>query len=421
MRKFFSAYLIIIIILNLILPNYVYAKNNAPEIVGPTAVLIDFTSGQVLYDKNMNQKMYPASTTKILTAILAIENGKLDDIVTASDNVTKVDGNSIFLSPGEKMTLRDLLYALLLESANDAAIAIAEHIGGSVENFARMMNQKAKEIGTKNSNFVNPNGLPDQNHYSTPYDMALIGRYAMENKEFSKIVSTLHYTIPPTNKMDKERDLWLSNRLLKPSSYHYDGADGIKTGYTTIAQQVLVASAVRNNHRLISVIMGDTGTNIWTDTIKLLDYGFNNFDLVKLNNQNELITYATIGKSQFKLPLTAKNDFYYEIPKNEKDNIKSEIILNKNLKAPISKGNVLGNIVYKLNGKEIGSVELVANESVYKNIWGTYYNESKTQVIKNNHLKLVNLLFGFFLLLIAFVLLKKRRFKKKKNYIFSKY
>ncbi|MGB9678681.1 MAG: D-alanyl-D-alanine carboxypeptidase family protein [Thermoanaerobacteraceae bacterium] len=421
MRRFFSAYLIIIIILNLILPNYVYAKDNAPEIVGPTAVLIDFTSGQVLYDKNMNQKMYPASTTKILTAILAIENGKLDDIVTASDNVTKVDGNSIFLSPGEKMTLRDLLYALLLESANDAAIAIAEHIGGSVENFARMMNQKAKEIGAKNSNFVNPNGLPDQNHYSTPYDMALIGRYAMENKEFSKIVSTLHYTIPPTNKMDKERDLWQSNRLLKPSSYHYDGADGIKTGYTTIAQQVLVASAVRNNHRLISVIMGDTGTNIWTDTIKLLDYGFNNFDLIKLNNQNELITYATIGKSQFKLPLTAKNDFYYEIPKNEKDNIKSEIILNKNLKAPISKGNVLGNIVYKLNGKEIGSVELVAKESVYKNIWGTYYNESKTQVIKNNHIKFINLLFGFVLILIAFVLLKKRRFKKKKNYIFSKY
>lgn len=422
MKRLLIFFTVILILLNRIVFIYAEVQDPKPQIVGPTAVLMDFTTGQVLYDKDMHKRMYPASTTKILTAIIAIDKGNLDDVVTASDNVTKVDGNSIYLSPGEQLTLRQLLYALLMDSANDAAIAIAEHIGGSVENFAKMMNEKAREIGAKDSNFVNPNGLPDNNHYSTPYDMALIGRYAMQNAEFRKIVNTIHYQIPPTNKFDKVRDLWLSNRLIKPTNFHYEGADGIKTGYTLAANQVLVASAVRNDHRLISVIMGDEGTNIWTDTIKLLNYGFDNFNLVKKNNKGEIMTYIDIGKADFKLPLIAKDNFYYEVPKNEEDNIKSEIILNKNIKAPISKNAVLGYIKYTLNGKEIGIIPLLAKESVYKNIWGTYYNSNRTQVVKSaNYAEPSKFIFGLVILFVAFLLWRKKKIRNRKRYIFSKY
>ncbi|KHO62186.1 D-Ala-D-Ala carboxypeptidase [Thermoanaerobacter sp. YS13] len=420
MKKILIFLIVLFIVIGQITP--IYAITQKPEIVGPTAVLMDFTTGQVLYDKNMHKRMYPASTTKILTAIIAIERGNLNDIVTASDNVTKIDGNSIYLSPGEKLTLEQLLYAIMLESANDAAIAIAEYIGGSVENFAKIMNEKAKEIGAHDSHFVNPNGLPDENHYSTPYDMALIARYAMQNPEFRKIVTTIHYQIPPTNKFEKVRDLWLSNRLIKPSSFHYEGADGVKTGYTVAAGQVLVASATRDGHRLISVIMGDQGTNIWTDTIKLLDYGFQNFTLVKKTEKGEVVTYIDLGKSHFKLPLIAKEDFYYEVPKGQENSIEAQIILNKNIKAPINKGETLGYIKYTLNEKEIGTNPLIAAESVYKNFWGNYYMEVQSSEVKNiiytNPVKFIS---GTAILGIAFILWRRRKIRNRKKYIFSKY
>ncbi|AIS52118.1 D-alanyl-D-alanine carboxypeptidase DacB [Thermoanaerobacter kivui] len=420
MKKILIFLIAILIVIGQITP--IYATTQKPEIVGPTAVLMDFTTGQVLYDKNMHKRMYPASTTKILTAIIAIERGNLDDIVTASDNVTKIDGNSIYLSPGEKLTLKQLLYALMLESANDAAIAIAEYIGGSVQNFAKIMNEKAKEIGAHDSHFVNPNGLPDENHYSTPYDMALIARYAMQNAEFRKIVSTIHYQIPPTNKCDKVRDLWLSNRLIKPSSFNYEGADGVKTGYTVAAGQVLVASATRDGHRLISVIMGDQGTNIWTDTIKLLNYGFENFSLVKKVQKGKLITYVNLGKSQFKLPLIAKNDFYYEVPKGQENSIESQIILNKDIKAPINKGDILGYIKYTLDGKEIGTNPLIAAESVYKNFWGNYYGDVQPSGVRNiMYVRPVKFIVGTTSLGIAFILWRRRKIRNRKKYIFSKY
>lgn len=420
MKKILIFLIVLFIVIGQITP--IYAITQKPEIVGPTAVLMDFTTGQVLYDKNMHKRMYPASTTKILTAIIAIERGNLNDIVTASNNVTKIDGNSIYLSPGEKLTLEQLLYAIMLESANDAAIAIAEYIGGSVENFAKIMNEKAKEIGAHDSHFVNPNGLPDENHYSTPYDMALIARYAMQNPEFRKIVTTIHYQIPPTNKFEKVRDLWLSNRLIKPSSFHYEGADGVKTGYTVAAGQVLVASATRNGHRLISVIMGDQGTNIWTDTIKLLDYGFQNFTLVKKTEKGEVVTYIDLGKSHFKLPLIAKEDFYYEVPKGQENSIEAQIILNKNIKAPINKGETLGYIKYTLNEKEIGTNPLIAAESVYKNFWGNYYMEVQSSEVKNTmYTNPVRFITGTTILGIAFILWRRRKIRNRKKYIFSKY
>ncbi|MBP2072646.1 D-alanyl-D-alanine carboxypeptidase (penicillin-binding protein 5/6) [Thermoanaerobacterium butyriciformans] len=418
MKKTFTFIMAFIFLISFI-PR-VYAIESPPQIVGPTAVLMDFTTGQVLYDKNMHQKMYPASTTKILTAIIAIEKGKLNDVVTVNDDVKNIDGNSIYLVPGEQLTLEQLLYAMLLESANDAAIAVADHIGGSVQVFADMMNKKAKEIGANDSHFVNPNGLPDNNHYSTPYDMALIARYAMENATFRKIVSTIHYQIPPTNKFDKPRDLWISNRLIKPSSFHYDGADGVKTGYTIAANQVFVGSATRNGHRLISVIMGDVGTNIWSDTIKLLNYGFNNYTLVNPLEKDSIVTYADVGKVKFKLPLIAKDSFYYAVPKGEENNIKSNITLEDNIKAPIKKGAVLGKIDFTFDGKSIGSVQLVADESVYKNYLGTYYNSDGTTIIKDYGTirSYIELILGLFAILVSVVLWRRKRAKNR--FIFIK-
>lgn len=418
MKKTFTFIMTFIFLISFI--PHIYASESPPQIVGPTAVLMDFTTGQVLYDKNMHQRMYPASTTKILTAIIAIEKGKLSDVVTTNDDVRNIDGNSMYLVPGEKLTLEQLLYAMLLESDNDAAIAVADHIGGSIQGFADLMNKKAKEIGANDSHFVNPNGLPDNNHYSTPYDMALIARYAMENATFRKIVSTMHYQIPPTNKFDKPRDLWISNRLIKPTSFHYDGADGVKTGYTVAANQVFVGSATRNGHRLISVIMGDKGTNIWSDTIKLLNYGFNNFSLVNPLEKDSIVTYAEVGKVKFKLPLIAKNSFYYVVPKGEENDIKSTITLNNSIKAPIQKGTVLGQINYTFDGKSIGSVQLIANESVYKNYLGTYFNDNKTTVVRDDSTirSYVELLLGIFAIFASIALWRKRRAKNK--FIFIK-
>ncbi|KAA5806739.1 D-alanyl-D-alanine carboxypeptidase [Thermoanaerobacterium thermosaccharolyticum] len=418
MKKSFTFIMAFIFLISFI--PHVYAIESPPQIVGPTAVLMDFTTGQVLYDKNMHQKMYPASTTKILTAIIAIEKGKLNDVVTVNDDVKNIDGNSIYLVPGEKLALEQLLYAMLLESSNDAAIAVADHIGGNVQAFADMMNKKAKEIGANGSHFVNPNGLPNNNHYSTPYDMALIARYAMGNATFRKIVSTIHYQIPPTNKFDKPRDLWISNRLIKPSSFHYDGADGVKTGYTIAANQVFVGSATRNGHRLISVIMGDEGTNIWSDTINLLDYGFNNYTLVNPLEKDSIVTYADVGEVKFKLPLIAKDSFYYAVPKGEENNIKSSITLDNNIKAPIKKGTVLGKIDFTFDGKSIGSVQLVADESVYKNYLGTYYNSNRTTIIKDYGTirSYIELILGLFAILVSVVLWRRKRAKNR--FIFIK-
>lgn len=420
MKNFLLSFLVFILLINYI--PHVYAIEEKPQIVGPTAVLMDFTTGQVLYDKNMHQRMFPASTTKILTAIIALEKGNLSDIVTANDDVTKIDGNAMYLVPGEQLSLEQLLYAMLLESANDAAVAIADHIGSSIEGFADLMNKKAKEIGANDSHFVNPNGLPNENHYATPYDMALIARYAMNNETFRKIVSTMHYQIPPTNKFNKPRDLWISNKLIKPTSFHYDGADGVKTGYTVAANQVFVGSATRNGHRLISVIMGDEGANIWSDTIKLLNYGFNNYNLVKLVDKGTIVTYAEIGKVKFKLPLVSKDAFYYEVPKGEENSIKSKVELNNDINAPIKKGTILGFLKYTLDGKEIGSVQLLANETVHKNSIGTYYNESKTNVVKDHNkiMTYIEFFSGLLVVLLAALLWRKKKIKAKSKYIFTK-
>ncbi len=244
-----------------------FAANGEPNVVAASAAVIDSYTGEFLFLKNENALQYPASSTKILTALLVIESGDLDKLVTVDISDTKVEPTKLELKPGEQYTRRQLLYGMLLKSANDVAMALARDNAGSVEAFAEKMNRRAAELGATNSHFVNPNGLHDTAHYTTAHDLALIAREAMEQPFFRQIVGTVYYTWKsPTGVVEQLRN---HNRLLR----HYVGCNGLKTGYTRAAQQVLVSSALREGHEVISVVLHTDKPGIWEDSKALLTYG----------------------------------------------------------------------------------------------------------------------------------------------------
>ncbi len=258
------------------------------QIKSETAVLIDAETGQVLFAKDMHKKMYPASITKIMTALLALENGNLQDKITMTEQAVFSIGRGtshIALDVDEEITLEQALYALAIESANDAANGIAENIGGSLSVFTSLMNKRALELGALNTNFVNAHGLPDEQHYTTAYDMARITMEAAKIPEFKKIFSTLDYEIPPTNKQTEVRYLHSTNAMLR-GEYRYDGILAAKVGWTQIAQHTRITVAKRNNRTLIVVVMKTASKNdSCEDTIKLLDFGFNEFRSITFSQE----------------------------------------------------------------------------------------------------------------------------------------
>ena len=256
---------------------------DAPDIVAEAAIVIDADTGNILYQKNAYECEYPASITKIMTCLLAIENCEMDETVTMSyDAIWGIDrdSNNIALDVGEELLMEDCLYALMLESANEVAWGIGEHItGGDIEAFAEMMTEKAYELGCKDTNFKNANGLPDEDHYTTCYDMALITQAALQYEAFRTITSTLTYTIGPTNLCDEERVLWQHCKLIRiDHTYSYEYCEGGKTGYTIAANNTLVSWSKKDDREIICVIMNCDGTsNTYTDTINLSNYCFENF------------------------------------------------------------------------------------------------------------------------------------------------
>ncbi|WP_042355220.1 D-alanyl-D-alanine carboxypeptidase family protein [Bacillus rubiinfantis] len=247
-----------------------------------SAILIEQKSGRVLYEKDAYTKRRIASITKIMTAILAIESGKLNDTVTVSNQATRAEGSSVYLKPGQKMKLEDLVYGLMLRSGNDTAVAIAEYVGGSVEGFAYLMNQKAREIGMMNSHFSNPHGLDDSDdHYSTAYDMALLTRYAMRDKTFQKIFGTKVHRAPNPNETWDYK--WNNkNRLL--TKYEY--CTGGKTGFTKLAKRTLVTTATKGDMDLISVTLN--ASDDWNDHIAMYEYGFQNYDMAEIISKGKV-------------------------------------------------------------------------------------------------------------------------------------
>lgn len=376
-KKFFSAFLAIILIL--MLPLHASAAKEDLNIYAPACILMEASTGKILYSKNANSKMYPASTTKVMTAILALEKCNLTDIVTIShDAIFMVPAtySHASLREGEQLTVEQLLYVLLIPSANDAAFALAEHIGGSIENFATMMNEKAVEIGCKNTHFVNPNGIHDTNHYSTAYDLALMGKYAMENATFRKIVSTTTYSLPTTNKYDKEDRIFsTTNDLLKSSSStYYKYTTGAKTGYTDAAKNCIIATATKNSVDLIVVILHDEKTDEGLNTraidcTTLFEYGFNNYSLETLSasgTTEKSITISGATKDTKNLDLVTSEDILSYLPNDfDVSSIDKTITLDSTISAPIEKGSILGQITFNADGEIITS-NLVASHDVYE-------------------------------------------------------
>jgi D-alanyl-D-alanine carboxypeptidase (penicillin-binding protein 5/6) len=243
------------------------ARSQDLPLAAQSAALVDSYSGEFLYTKNPDAKQYPASSTKILTALIVIEAGNLDQIVTVAPEDTKVEPSSLDLKPGQQFTRRQLLYGMLLKSANDVAMCLARDNAGSVPAFAEKMNLRAAELGATSSHFVNPHGLHDPNHYTTAHDLVLIARAAMQQPLFRQIVSTIYYTWRlPNGQVEELRN---HNRLLR----HFAGCNGLKTGYTRPAQQVLVSSSLRGGHEVVSVVLHTDKPGIWVDSKTLLTYG----------------------------------------------------------------------------------------------------------------------------------------------------
>ncbi len=345
-------------------------------------VLMDSNTGKVLYEKNSEEKMYPASTTKIMTAILAIENCNLSDTTTVSyDAVMSVPAgySNASLQIGEELTIGQLLDVLLVRSANDAANVLAEHIGGSIESFASMMNTKAEEIGCKNTHFTNPSGKHDDEHYTTAHDLGLITQYCMKNSTFRLIVSQSSCTVAPTNKYEQRHynntnDLIIPNETKRADNYYYKYAIGVKTGYTKEAKNCLISASNKDEFELISVVLGAgptetglSGRNI--DSINLLNYGYENYTIKKIKSKDDMIKQIEIKKATKDtkdLDLVLSDDVVVLMKQDtSSESALPEIKINDNLVAPIAKGTVIGSITYDVDGLKY-SRDLLASHDVEK-------------------------------------------------------
>lgn len=391
-----------------------YADSDNLKTYCPSCILIEANTGKILYEKNSNDVRFPASTTKIMTAILTVENCNLDDVATVSHNAVysiPYDYTHASLKEGEELTIEQLLYALMIPSANDAAIVLAEHISGSVEEFAKLMNKRAEELGCKNTHFVNPNGIHSKDHTSTSYDLALMGKFAMQNSIIRKIVSTTQFTLPATNKYSKtDRIFNNSNDLLNTySRYYYEGTTGVKTGYTGEAGNCIIASARKNDFEVILVVLGGESTNTglsqrYLDCKTLFDYAFNNYSLKTLNEKNAVLKQITVrGATEETQNLNVLIKDKIEIfSENSADlsSLEPEITLDENLMAPISANSAIGKITYNYDGQTYSS-DLIA----------------ETQVLSSDFLPLLfRILLIFVVLYLLFLLLKNPKNKSKKTY-----
>ena len=324
-----------------------------------SAILIEAESKKILFEKNAHEKRGIASTTKIMTALVALENSDLDEIVQATTKTVGVEGSSIYLHAGEELSMEDLLYALLLESANDAAATIAYAVAGSEDAFAGMMNDKAAELGLSDSSFVNPHGLDAEGHYSTAYDLAMITAAALQNEKFHQMVSTYRKVIE--NPKDQTTRLLLNhNKLLKT----YEGAIGVKTGYTKRCGRCLVSAAERDGLRLIAVSLN--ASDDWNDHRKMLDYGFSTYEKVNLLAEGEVrMMTNVVGGERDKAALTNVKAVGVMLPK-EHSEITSITELSPFYYAPLKSGQNVGKIRYFCDGECIAEAELFSLDTVEK-------------------------------------------------------
>ena len=397
--------LIILFMMFIIIPfNYVFSDDSASndlDITADSYLLIDNKTNHVLYKKNETKRMYPASITKIVTAIMVLENCSLDDTVTASyDAVMSIpEGySSANIQIGEKLTVEQLLEVLLVHSANDAANILAEHVGGSTESFVTMMNTRLNELGITNTHFTNSFGMHDENHYTTAEDLVKIMKFCLKNETFRKIAGKASCVIPATNKSGP-RSYTSTNELLNPnSSNYYKYLIAGKTGFTSQAKECLVSAAYRDDLELIGVVLYSNSR--FTDSKNLYEYGYSNYSIKNIINENDLITSIKVSNATKKtedLNLISKEKIDALINNNSTSKIEPEISLNENISAPIEEGAVLGKVTYNIEGVSY-STDLIAEHSVEKSYFYIF------------------VLVGIFIILILFIGFLKRNKRRKKSH-----
>ncbi|MBQ2890143.1 MAG: D-alanyl-D-alanine carboxypeptidase [Clostridia bacterium] len=372
-----------LLIFCIILPFGVVFAENPPILSAVSAILIDGKTGNILYEKDSEREMYPASTTKIITYLVisdAIEEGEisLDDMLTFTREMQDKmdsDGSHIELKAGEKMSVENLIRAMLIASGNDAATLLATTVGGNEENFVKRMNQKADELGLIHSHFTNAHGLTDPDHFTTAKDLATAAKVAMEDDFFRQIVGSKTLNIAPTNKTENERYFINTNNLvsyLRYSNYYYSKATGIKTGYTDAAGSCLVASATQKDRDLICVVLKSEHSH--EEAKALLEYGFNNFKQVEIAKKGDILgeTKVKQGAGVDHVRAVAKENIVITLPLDANvDDIKSTIKYSSDeVYAPVKKGDTLGTITYTYGKKVVGTSKIVAEKEVKRHIFG---------------------------------------------------
>jgi len=405
------------------------------EVTAKAAMLIELNTGTVLYELDSHEQNYPASLTKIMTCLLALENGNLDDILTVSYSAMEnlhADGSSAGLIVGEEMSLENLLYCVMVSSANEACNVVAEYVSGSVDAFVELMNNRAAELGCMGTHFVNPHGLHDEDHYTTAYDLSLIVREALKYETFCTISDTAEYLIPATNKSEP-RELITTNELLKDYSannFYYSKAHGVKTGFTTPASCCLISTADDGNMKLLSIVMGaptvegNYGNYIrrsFPECINMFEFGFNQYDIkmvlptlypiaeIPVNNAagSETVALAPVQELSSLVPANFDND-----------QLKLDIqLIGDSVDAPIEAGQVLGKVTVSLDGELIGTSQLAAITSVSRTQISLNTEKKDTKQSDNWWKWLLGILFGIIillLLLILFLQIRRRQIRKRK-------
>ena len=383
MKKRFLPFLMA---LSIILPTFsAFAEEVTPEtetnqttpaVIAETAILMDAASGEILFDKNADQKMFPASITKLMTILLALEHGELTDEITFSHNaIYSIEPGSahIAIQEGETLTLEQVLRAIILRSANEASNGVAEYVDGSIEAFAKHMTARAKELGCKNTNFLNANGLHNENHYTTAHDMALIAKELLKHEEYRSMMSETYYEIQPTNKQKEVRYLHGQHQMLNENSlYYYKDAIGGKTGFTSEALNTLVTYAERDGMELIAVVMKCNGAEHYTDTASLFDYGFTHYESVKILSAADhtatvkvMETYNEKAVERGTITVAPAEDVYHTLPKGtDISDITVEKDLPESIDAPVKAGQTVGTLNISLHGEVLKTVDLVSQDTI---------------------------------------------------------
>lgn len=379
MKKVVTVFVALCLILSLY-SGAAFAEEKKTELAedSKSAILIERDTGTVLYEKNKDEKYSPASMTKIMTMLLimeAIDSGKIkmDEKVTTSEYAASMGGSQIFLEPGEEMTVEELLLAMAIGSANDASVALAEKIAGSEEAFVDMMNERTKELGLKNTHFKNTTGLPIEDHYSTAHDMAIMAKELLKHEEITNFTKNYEAYL----REDTDNKFWLvnTNKLVK----FYPGVDGLKTGYTSEAKYCLTATAKKDGMRVIAVVFGaPTSKSRNAQITKMLDYSFSQYATHPLYEKGKAIEKAKVSKGSKKYieAVTGENASVLTKKGEKLDKLTEEIELNEHLKAPIKKGEQIGVLKVKKEGKELIEVPLVAKENVERASWWQLYKRS---------------------------------------------